>query len=119
MMIHRGLHLITIKSKNMFNNKQEYIVCSAILKIEETEQLPIYNSFENDLHKICIGLRHADILYQHRGIVSKNPYHQGFFTSKARYVDRMEAMEIALDCGQVTLNELTNPRFGLFSEDIY
>lgn len=63
MMIHHGSLLITIKLKNMFNNKQEYIVCSAILKIEETEQLPIYNSFENDLHKICIGLRHADILY--------------------------------------------------------
>ena len=44
---------------------------------------------------------------------------QGFITSYGRFVDRKEAMKIALECGQVKEEELGNKRIGLFSEDIF
>lgn len=49
-------------------------------------------------------------------------WEQGFYTSKGRYVDRYEAMEIAYKCGQVSaeiaLTEQGNYN-RLFSEDLY
>ena len=44
---------------------------------------------------------------------------QGFLTSKDRFVNRKEALEIAIAAGQVNENELGNPLIGLFSEDLY
>lgn len=42
---------------------------------------------------------------------------QGFLTNKRRFVERIEAMNIAIASGQVVESELNNPRIGLFSED--
>ena len=42
---------------------------------------------------------------------------QGFLTNKRRFIERQEAMNIALTVGQVIKSELHNPRVGLFSED--
>jgi hypothetical protein len=42
---------------------------------------------------------------------------EGFLTSDNRFVDRMEAMEIAVSQNQV--KQLHNPKIGLFSEDLY
>lgn len=103
----------------MINNSKEYILCSAILKEIEPNELPIYKSVKNDIHKCCLGFRHADILYNFKGIVSKHPLKQGFYTSKGRFVDRKEAMQIALNAEQVEFKNLGNPLIGLFSEDIY
>lgn len=44
---------------------------------------------------------------------------QGFMTSNNRFVDRLEAAEVAIKAGQVYRNFLDNPRIGLFSEDLY
>ena len=44
---------------------------------------------------------------------------QGFLTSNNRFVDRLEAAEIAISAGQVYRNFLDNPKIGLFSEDLY
>lgn len=44
---------------------------------------------------------------------------QGFLTNKDRFVDRLEAMDIAIKAGQVEKENLGNPRIGLFSEDLY
>ena len=44
---------------------------------------------------------------------------QGFMTSKNRFVDRLEAAEIAISSGQVDRRLLDNPLIGLFSEDLY
>lgn len=44
---------------------------------------------------------------------------QGFIKNKDRFVDRLEAMEIAIKSGQVKKEELQNKRIGLFSEDLY
>jgi hypothetical protein len=46
-------------------------------------------------------------------------YVQGFLTSKNRFVNRKEALEIAIAAGQVNENELGNSLIGLFSEDLY
>lgn len=72
--------------------KEEYIVCSAI-----------HNPEELDLagqELIYCGLRHGNILWQGKH-VSRNPDHQGFLTSRNRFVNRKEAAEIALACGQI------------------
>jgi hypothetical protein len=44
---------------------------------------------------------------------------QGFLTSKNRFVERIEAAEIAVRQGQVQSDLLINPLIGLFSEDLY
>lgn len=44
---------------------------------------------------------------------------QGFLTDTNRFVDRIEAMDIAIKAKQVKKENLYNPRIGLFSEDLY
>jgi hypothetical protein len=44
---------------------------------------------------------------------------EGFMTSRNRFVDRLEAAEIAINSGQVDRENLDNPIIGLFSEDLY
>jgi hypothetical protein len=86
----------------------ETILCAAICNPEEfdmAEKLLIY----------C-GHRHNNILWQGPH-VSRNPYHQGFLTSKGRYVSREEAGKIALEAGQI--KELQYSTTDLFSEDLY
>lgn len=48
----------------------------------------------------------------------KTDVKQGFITSLDRYVDRKEAMEIAIAAGQVD-NDETNIGMDLISEDLY
>lgn len=97
--------------KNPF--RQEYIICSAILRKEPTKRI----TFIDD-DKCILGYRHCDIMFHFNDLVRKDPSAQGFFTSKGRFVSRTEAMKIALAAGQVekwkTIHEKT-----LFSEDLY
>jgi len=44
---------------------------------------------------------------------------QGFLTNTNKFVDRIEAMKIALKSNQIKKENLINPRIGLFSEDLY
>lgn len=97
----------------------EYILCAAILRNELSEHIPIYNENKQDLTKCELGFRHADILFKFKGVVQKRPDAQGFFTSFGRFVNRKEAMEIAITSGQVQKENLYNERIGLFSEDLY
>ena len=83
------------------NNKQEYILCAAIKRIESKECTPYYEGM-NDICDIEIGYRHHDIFQRFPGEVSKKSNDQGFYTSKGRFVDRSEAMLIAWKAGQVT-----------------
>ena len=78
---------------------KEYILCAAIRRLKPRECQPYYN---NDICNIEIGYRHHDILQRFRGEVSTKQEDQGFYTSKGRYVDRIEAMDIAFKVGQVT-----------------
>lgn len=97
----------------MIDNTKEYIICSAIKRIKIID-IPS-KQYNSDIDICCLGFRHHDILIAYEGVVSKNPYAQGFFTSKGRFVNRIEAKEIALNCGQIGE---TNHKL-LFSEDIY
>jgi len=66
---------------------------------------------------VYCGLRHANVLWQSK-LVSRDPDHQGFLTSKGRFVDRKEALKIALENDQVV--DRTQIRGeNLYSEDLY
>ena len=112
-------------------NKPEYILCSAVwykelpLKKPEALRLRGYSPYNTDKGIVLCGWRHANCLYQMVAIygISNNEAGesiQGFLTNLNRFVDRKEAMEIALKSGQIKdKNKLINPRIGLFSEDLY
>ena len=88
---------------------KEYILCAAIHNPEEKDVAgyPL----------IYCGHRHANILWQSK-LVSRDPYHQGFLTNKGRFVDRKEALVIAIANKQVM--DTTQIRGNnLYSEDLY
>lgn len=106
------------------DNSKEYILCAALRRLKPKETNSYYN---NDLDGIEIGYRHHDIRNRFLGEVSCSPFDQGFYTSKGRFVDRIEGMKIAYDCGQVPKNVAIScytyegePVFrDLYSEDLY
>lgn len=102
---------------------KEYILCAAI-KREVPRDIPnVY--FDNDLWNIEIGYRHVDILRRFPNEVSKHPKDQGFYTSKGRFVNRRDAMQIAYNANQVSKEKaflkINDDVFinQLFSEDLY
>ena len=66
---------------------------------------------------VYCGLRHANVLWQSK-LVSRDPDHQGFLTSKGRFVDRKEALKIALENDQV-IDRTQIRGENLYSEDLY
>jgi hypothetical protein len=77
-----------------------------------------------DRGMVFCGLRHHICLYIMVAMTGKMQHQageeiQGFITSKNRFVNRLEALEIARTAGQINENELGNPLIGLFSEDLY
>lgn len=67
--------------------------------------------------RIFFGKCHADCFYKGQAMgvaMSSKSYHQGFLTSRGRYVDRQEAGEIAFSQGQID-----KPTGYLFSEDMW
>ncbi len=88
---------------------KEKIVCAAIHNPEDIDRAghPL----------IYCGLRHANILWQSK-LVSRSPRHQGFLTTKGRFVSREEGLIIALENNQVIdKREIRGDR--LYSEDLY
>ena len=120
----------------MIDNTKEYILCAAIRRKTPREGEPYWKG-TNDIMDIEIGYRHYDIFHRFEGELSE--FDQGFYTSKGRYVNRIEAMKIAHACGQVSdevafskewhlikLNVIPNRDLvdtekynRLFSEDLY
>lgn len=90
----------------MIDNKKEYILCAAIRRKypREVEGGDPYAGEQNDILNIEIGYRHHDI-YQRFNVNSPDcPLElgaDGFYTSKGRFVDRYEGMEVAYKAGQV------------------
>ena len=109
-------------------DKQEYILCAAIKRIERKKCNPYYDEM-NDICDIEIGYRHHDILQRFQGEVSKEFKDQGFYTSKGRCVDREEAAYIALLAGQIDVENCFSVKYvdgsairtlkPLYSEDLY
>jgi hypothetical protein len=107
-------------------DKDEYILCAAIWY----KELPlVYNDFpithllpvNCDRGIVFCGQRHLQCLYQMIAMTGKMQHEageevQGFLTNTNRFVDRKEAMSIAMKANQVI-----NPYAGhnLFSEDLY
>ncbi len=89
----------------MIDNSKEYIICAAIKRVEPRTDIQPYYAHENDMCSIEIGYRHHDIYQRFGNAVSPKMEDQGFYTSKGRFVNRIEAMEIAYNAGQV--NERT------------
>ena len=94
----------------MIDNTKEYIVCAAYKTIKDTPRLKylidkgsdvknIYYVPHRQVMNIVTGWRHADIIWKFGDIIDKDDS-GGFMTSRGRYVDRVEAMEIALAAGQ-------------------
>ena len=110
------------------DNKQEYILCAAIKRIERKKCAPYYDEM-NDICDIEIGYRHHDILHKFQGEVSNKSKDQGFYTSKGRFVDREEAAYIALLAGQIDIEKCFSVKYvvgsairtlkPLYSEDLY
>lgn len=88
---------------------RERIVCAAIHNPDEK------NLIGEPL--IYCGLRHSDIEMQSM-LVSRNPSHQGFLTTTGRFVDRIEALHIAIDSKQVDHCKVIKGGF-LYSVDLY
>lgn len=121
----------------MIDNSKEYIVCAAYLQAKNTahrqymidtmnkDPKSIYHKPHDDVFDMRLGFRHPDIIYQFKDEINSFESDGGFMTSKGRYVDRIEAMKIAYECGQVTKekalrNDDSNIKYWpLYSEDIY
>jgi len=87
----------------------ERIICAAIHNPDDRDMA------NNPL--VYCGLRHANVLWQSK-LVSRDPDHQGFLTSKGRFVDRKEALKIALENDQV-IDRTQIRGENLYSEDLY
>ena len=92
--------------------KREFILCAAIKRNSTRECHKMYHN--NDIYDIELGYRHADIFHRFGKDISRDPYDQGFYTSKGRFVNREEAAKIAFEAGQIDEQKKT-----LFSEDLY
>ena len=88
---------------------KERIICAAIHNPDDRDMA------NNPL--VYCGLRHANVLWQSK-LVSRDPDHQGFLTSKGRFVDRKEALKIALENDQV-IDRTQIRGENLYSEDLY
>ena len=96
----------------MIDNSKEWICCAAYKTIQDPPHLidlekrgfEVKNAYHEPHRQIMgmvTGWRHPDIIWKFGDIIDKDDS-GGFMTSKGRYVDRVEAMEIALAAGQVT-----------------
>lgn len=120
----------------MIDNTKEYIACSAI-HYDNGMKYPFMGVYGIKSGFVICGLRHPYIC----AILPTNVYYerdterskvlsvkwdksvevhkttQGFMTSYGRFVDRKEAREIAIDCGQCKEEEVQSD--SLYSEDVF
>lgn len=108
-------------------NKPEYILCSAIWY----KDLPLKQVFDSNVNPVNVdkgivfcGFRHCHAMYSMCSITGLRSvptevgdFEQGFLTSKNRFVNRVVAAQIAIDCGQVNKEDVRNQI--LFSEDLW
>jgi hypothetical protein len=102
---------------------EERIICSAIWYKDFLK--PIHSVVNVDRGVVLCGHRHAHIIHQHVTLMGKSAIQmgeniQGFLTSKNRFVDRKEGMEIAIANNQL-IGKSAYKKIGqnLYSEDIY
>ena len=109
-------------SPNKINNKEEYILCSALWYKKEG-QWP-HQPKNIDQGFVVCGRRHHNC-FQTLNIIDpkfdRSLIVQGFLTSTDRFIDRKEAFELAKKNGQIKEVEEFENVVGnqLFSEDLY
>lgn len=118
--------LITYINRNRNNDPDEYIICAAVwFKTGMPAEHQPTNV--NQGFVIC-GRRHHNCFATMKVLTDNNlplfktlrraEQVQGFLTNKNRFVDREEAMKIAVEFGQVN-RVSTRKNEELFSEDLY
>lgn len=106
--------------------KKEFILCAANYYNDGIENI---HSCENITEGFVIcGRRHHNCIsifakihgfpYNERAKEIMKTEVQGFITNTNRFVDRLEALKIARESGQIITGE-GNSKLGLFSEDLY
>lgn len=98
----------------------EYIICSAVWfddKKDHEDQAII-----GETGFVVCGRRHHNCFHTASILDPKRKYKlhekkQGFITNKNRFVNRIEAAEIAFNAKQI--DQRTNHAIGLFSEDLW
>jgi len=86
----------------MIDNTKEYILCAAWKRAfpRNVPENP-YKGGTNEILNIEIGYRHHDIYLRFGDELSLEDGAMGFYTSRGRFVSRIEAMKIACEAGQV------------------
>lgn len=98
------------------NNKDEYVVCSAIYYPKDKQYLYQPDNIKKGI--VVLGLRHCNCfallitLFPNREYIGQCS--QGFLTSKNRFVSRQEAAILAFKSKQIDSQTET-----LYSEDIF
>jgi hypothetical protein len=100
----------------------ERIICAAIY-YDNGEEAHVHMPVNIATGIVVCGLRHAHcfpilrMIYPDRRYLNKKLQVQGFITSKHRFVNREDALAIAIDAGQIT--EPTHMKGRLDSSDLY
>ena len=58
-------------------------------------------------------------MFNHRVVYNRSTYTEGFLTNTNQFVDRYEAMNMALDWGQVSAEDGYESGQQLYSEDLW
>ena len=77
---------------------------------------------DSEYPQIVCGKRHCDCfewMFNHRVEYDKTTHIQGFLTNTDQFVDRYEAMNMALDWGQVSKDDGFHSGQQLYSEDLW
>lgn len=101
-----------IETEETQNSIKEFIICAAIL-LDETGKI-----YYGHRHQHCIEALDEELTWtMNRQEVAKVKTTQGFITNKNRFVDRKEALVIALANNQVDEKKVN--KTNLYSEDLY
>lgn len=115
---------IPYKAKKANKVEKEYILCSAIKrKASRTKNLTTYKDNRirdkfgmlDDIYSVELGRRHCDIIARFGSDVL-DLSQQGFYTSWGRFLNREDALSLAIENHQV-VDHVHGTK--LFSEDLY
>ena len=105
----------------------EYIICAANYYNDGIEHHHQPRNIE--IGFVVCGRRHHNCIttfamivgfpYDEKGIEVMRTEEQGFLTNTDRFVDRLEALEIARKANQLKPDERVNEVIGLYSENLY
>jgi len=106
---------------------KEYILCAANYYNDGKKHTFSPRNIETGF--VVCGRRHHNCIqtfaqivgfpYDEKGLELMRTEEQGFLTNLDRYVDRLEALEIARNANQLLDGEGVNEKIGLFSENLY